>query len=230
MDFIEVFLLCIFRDGIDKYRTTVDDFGRYTTDKIHFLLTFSARSHNDYERLFLAGIMQDFFFRYAFFQSAGVLHIRKFSFLNSFFNTVYQIVKLFMDTIKHALDAQFMFHRQPVVFCRILQTRHVYRTEIHVHQHYFCLYLGCKIETEFTGSHRIIGKVDRYQHLLTMLFFRFFLIDHIFGQPRRTFNDFQCPGQITFADAYSHARRNDRLNQVDIMDASLNSFIFKHIL
>lgn len=63
-----------------------------------------------------------------------------------------------------------------------------------------------------------------------MFLFRFLLVDYILGQPRRTFNDFQSPGQVTLPDTYPHARRYDGLNQIDIMDACLNSFIFKHIL
>lgn len=153
MDFIEVLLGRIFRNGVYKHRTTVNDFSRHATNQIHFLLSLSSGSHDDDKRLFFACIMQDFLFRHSFLQHTGIFHVGQLSLRNPVFYAVGQLLQLFMNVVEHTFNAQFMFHRQSVTLGGILQARHIHRAEIHMHQYYLRLNLSSKIESKLTRSH-----------------------------------------------------------------------------
>ena len=54
------------------------------------------------------------------------------------------------------------------------------------------------------------------------------LIQHIRRQPGGTLYNLQGMGQVTLLDPDTYAGRDDRLNQVDVVDRSLYPLVFQH--
>ena len=165
---LEILLFRSLWNRIDKCGTPVNDLCGHTADQVHFLLSRTTRSHDDDQRIFRARILQDFLFRNTLPKQAGVFHVRQFTVLYLFLDSIGQPVQLIVYGIQNMLDTHLRLYRKSETLSGVLQTRHIDRTEIHMHQHHLGMYFRRKVKTELTGFHGIIREVHRNKNLVAV--------------------------------------------------------------
>ena len=63
-----------------------------------------------------------------------------------------------------------------------------------------------------------------------MVLLGFLVIEEMLGEGGRSLNDFEWGGEMSLGDGYCEGGRNERVNEVEIMDGRVNWLILKEIV